>query len=205
MHITWLGQTCVKLQTKHLDEDVVVLIDAYKPESGDFPRSFSPQLALFSAGQENTVTLSQNPFVMDTLGECEVKEVLATTWPTDTGTIVFKINAENMSLVHLGRMTKKPDLETLEKLGAIDVLFLPVGGGKNSLSPEDAASLVTALEPRIVIPMGYNCDTDKDALPLSAFIKELGIKPEITDKKIILKKKDLPADETKLMVLEKNI
>ncbi len=205
MHITWLGQTCVKLQTKHLDEDVVVLLDAYKPSSGDFPRSFSSHLALYSRGRENSATISQNPFVLDTLGECEIKEVLVTAWPTDSGTIVFKLNAENLSLVHLGRMNKKPDLSALEKIGIIDVLFVPVGGGQNYLSPEDASTLVSALEPRIIIPIGYHCDTDKDALPLTAFIKEMGLKPDITDKKIILKKKDLPQGETKLIVLEKNI
>ncbi len=204
MHLSWLGQTCVKLQTKFKDEEVTVLIDGYKPEDGDFPRSFSPQVALFSAGSENASTLSQNTFIIDTLAECEVKEVLVTAWPTEAGSLVFKINTENLSIVHLGRMSKKPDMVNLEKIGSIDILFIPVGGGKNCLSPEDASELVAALEPRIVIPMGYQCDSDKTAKPISEFIKELGLKPEVTDKKIIIKKKDLPQDETKLMILEKS-
>jgi hypothetical protein len=37
------------------------------------------------------------------------------------------------------------------------------------------------------------------------FIKELGLKPEITDKKVIVKKKDLPQEDMKLYLLEKNI
>ncbi len=203
MHISWLGGSCVKLQTKHNDEDITVLIDAYKPKKGDFPRSFSPTVALFSAGQTDAATLSQNPFILDTLGECEIKSVMITAVPVKSGTIIFKINAEQLNIVHLGALTKKPDIAELEKLGSIDILFIPVGG-KQFLNAEDAASLATALEPRIVVPIAYQTDTDPALAPLSEFVKELGLKPEITDKKIILKKKDLPQEETKLYVVEKN-
>jgi hypothetical protein len=51
--------------------------------------------------------------------------------------------------------------------------------------------------------VAYHCDTDPDAAPVTAFIKELGLKPEATEKKVIIKKKDLPQEETKLIVLEK--
>lgn len=202
MHISWIGQTCVRLQTKNGDEDITVVIDGYKPEVGDFPRSFSPQIALYSHGEEDTTTLSQEPFIFSSSGECEVKGVMCYSFPTADGQ-VFKINSENINLIHLGKITKKLSNEVLEKLGTPDVLFIPVGGGKEYLSAADAAEMVTAMEPRIVIPMAYQCDTDPKAGTLSDFVKVLGIKPDVTDKKIILKKKDLPT-ETKLMVLEKN-
>ncbi|MSU75102.1 MAG: hypothetical protein EXS55_01110 [Candidatus Magasanikbacteria bacterium] len=203
MHLSWLGQTAVKLQTKYQDEDVTVIIDGYKPTAGEFPRSFSPTIALFSNGETDAATLSQNPFVLSTLGEIELKEVMVTTWPAEN-TIIFKINAEGLAIVHLGRLTKKPTTEDLEKLGHVDIVLLPVGGGQNYLNAEDAAAIVTTLEPRIVIPIAYNCDTDPTAQPLGEFIKELGLKPDVTDKKIIIKKKDLPQEETKLMILEKS-
>jgi L-ascorbate metabolism protein UlaG (beta-lactamase superfamily) len=203
MHISWLGQTCVRLQTKNQDEEVTVLIDPYKPDNGDFPRSFTPQIALYSQGEAGSVTLSQNPFIIANLGECEIKGVMCYALPVEGGQI-FKINAENLNLVHLGRLTKRIDDATIEKLGTPDVLFLTVGDSKNYLSPELAAELVTTIEPRIVIPMGYHCDTDPKAGSLNEFIKTSGLKADITDKKIILKKKDLPSGETKLIVLEKN-
>jgi len=203
MHLQWLGQTCVKLQTKNLDEDVVILIDPYRPAKGEFPRYFSPQIGLLSHGTDDAVTLSQNPFVLDTLGECETKGVMVYSLPGGENNLIFKINAEGMNVVHLGKMKKKIENGDLEKIGSVDILFIPVGDG-DYLNPEDAANLVTALEPRIVIPIAHQCDTDSKALPVSAFIKELGLKPEATDKKIIIKQKDLPQEETKLFVLEKN-
>ncbi|MBI5729099.1 MAG: MBL fold metallo-hydrolase [Candidatus Magasanikbacteria bacterium] len=206
MHISWLGQTAIRLQTKYLDEDVVLVIDAYKPATGDFPRSLSPNIALFSRGLDGSVVATgQKPFILDTLGECEIKEVMITSYPGEGSGLIFKINAEQMNLLHLGALHKKPDIAELEKIGAIDILFVPVGGGEHSLSAEDASDLVTELEPRLVIPIGYHCDSDPKAKPVANFIKELGIKPDTTDKKIIIKKKDLPAEDMKLVVLEKNI
>jgi L-ascorbate metabolism protein UlaG (beta-lactamase superfamily) len=209
MHLNWLGQTCVKLQTKNLrDEDVVILIDAYKPATGDFPRSFTPQIAVYSSGSDNAATLSQDPLIVDTLGEVEQKDTMiyALPGPTGSDTAVFKILAEGLTIVHLGRLNRKLNTETIAKLGNPDILFVPVGGEKNqTLDAEDAVATVTALEPRIVIPIAYQCDTDPKAASVSDFIKNLGLKPDITDKKIIIKKKDLPQEETKLMILEKNL
>lgn len=203
MHISWLGQTCIKLQTKNLDKDVTIVIDAYKPKAGEFPRSFSPDVALFSAGSDNAATLSQDPFVLDSLGEVEVKNVMIYAIPCYEGGVIYKLNGEMLNVVHLGRLKKTLSSSEMEKILSPDVLFIPVGGGENYLNAKDAAALATALEPRVIIPMAYNCDTDPNAAPITAFIKELGLKPEATEKKVIIKKKDLPQEETKLIVLEK--
>jgi len=202
MHISWLGQTCVKLQTKNVNDDVTILIDAYRPEKGEFPRSFSPDVAIFSNGDKDAATLSQNPFVINSLGEFEVKDVMIYSIAANNNTL-FKINAEGLTLVHLGRLTKPLENGDMEKFMGPDVLFIPVGGGDDYLDPKAAAALATALEPRVIIPIAYNCDTDPTAKPISAFIAELGLKPEATEKKVIIKKKDLPQEETKLIVLEK--
>lgn len=203
MHLQWLGQTGVKLQTKNLDEEVVILIDPYRPEKGDSPRNLAAQLALFSRGAEGSITLTQNPLIVDTLGEMEVKKVMVYSLP-GPDQIIFKINSEDLNIVHLGAINKKIDNGLMEKLGTPDILFIPVGGAPY-LDSKDAADLVTALEPKIVIPMGYKCDSDSKVLGVEAFLKEVGLKPDITDKKIIIKTKDLPAEETKLMILEKNV
>ncbi len=204
MHLNWLGQTCVKLQTKNQDEDVVIILDAYRPKEGDFPRNLAPQIALFSHGAEDIVTMAQNTFMVDTLGEMEIKGVMIYAMPGSDGNIMFKINAEGMNIVHLGKITKKIENGDLEKLSGADILFIPVGGHGEYLNAETAAELVTTLEPRVVIPIGYQCDTDPKVGTLSEFIKEMGLKPETAEKKIVIKKKDLPQEETKIIVLEKN-
>lgn len=203
MHLTWLGQTCIKIQTKPLDEDVVIVINPYKPAKGEFPRSFSSHIALFSQGQNDAATLSGEPFIVDTLGEFDIKHNIITTWGGPDGSIIFKINSENINVVHLGPMSKAPSDTVLEALGKVDILLIPVGGNKTYLEPAAAAQMITTIEPRIVIPIAYQCDTDPTAEPVSAFIKESGLKPDTTDKKLIIKPKDLPQEDTKLLILEK--
>lgn len=203
MHISWLGQTCVKLQTKNLDKDITILIDAYKPKKGDFPRNFSPDVALFSAGPENAATISQDAFVLNSLGEVDVKNVMIYALPGPEGNIIYKLSGEGLTVVHLGKLKKSPENADMEKILNPDILFIPVGGGSSYLDAKAAAALVTALEPRIIVPIAYHCDTDPDAAPIAAFVKEMGLKPETAEKKVIIKKKDLPQEETKLIVLEK--
>lgn len=204
MHITWLGQTCVKLQTKTLKGgDVTILIDAYKPETGSFPRSFSPDIALYSAGNKDLATLSQEPFIIDTLGELEIKETLVSSFPAGEDKRYFNINAEGMNIVHLGKNNKKLSEKELGKLPAPDVLLVPIGGEPDYFSPSEAAEICNALEPRIIIPIAYKSDNDPKAKDVSDFIKESGLPAENGGKKIIIKKKDLPQEETKLIILEK--
>lgn len=205
MHINWLGQTCVKLQTKNLkDEDIVILIDPYKPEKGEFPRNFSPDVVAYSNTKENSVTISDSAFIVDTLGEYEVKDNMVYAIAANDKEMIFKISAEGMNIVHLGSMKEKLSEHIIEKLGTPDILFIPVGDAGKTLDPKKAGEVVAMLEPRIVIPIAFQCDTDPKAMPVENFIKETGLKPETVEKKIIIKKKDLPQEETKILVLEKN-
>jgi len=204
MHISWLGQTCIKLQTKNLNDDIIVLIDPYKPEKGTFPRNLSPHIAVLSRGQKNIITLSQNPFIMDSLGEVEVKNVMIYSYPAENQAI-FKINAEGLNIVHLSDINKKPSQDIMDKISDPDILIIPVGDSEKYLNVRDASAIINELEPKVIIPMAYKCDSDPQAKGLEDFIKEIGLSPKITDKKVIIKQKDLPQDRMELIVLEKSV
>jgi L-ascorbate metabolism protein UlaG (beta-lactamase superfamily) len=203
MHISWLGQTCVKLQTKNQDKDIVILLDAYKPKKGDFPRSFSPDIALFSHGMDEAATISSEAFIVNSLGEMEVKNLMIYAVTGNEDGVIYKLNTEGLNIVHLGKLKKGLTNEQMEKIMSPDILFIPVGGGEQYLDAKSAAELANSLEPRLIFPIAHNCDTDPEAAPVTAFIKELGLKAEATEKKVIIKKKDLPQEETKLIILEK--
>jgi len=205
MHISWLGQTCIKLQTKNSNEETTIIFDPYRPSEGDFPRSLSGDIVLFSNGENNTITISGNPFTISSLGEFDIKNNIITTWPGVDGSIIYKVTSENLQVVHLGKINKKISPESLEGIGKVDVLLIPVGGKPNYLTIEEAVECVSEIEPRIIIPIAYASDNDPKNEPVENFIKKIGLKPEVTDKKIIIKSKDLPTDDAKLMILEKNI
>lgn len=204
MHISWLGSTAIKLQVKPFDEDIIIVIDPYRPEEGTFPRSLSPHVGLFTRGQKDAVTLSGEPFILDTPGECDVKGVLVTAVAgSEPGDTMVRIDAENLSVAHLGMAKKALTEKQRELLSDVDILFVPVGG-EGCYDAEAAMKAVNELEPRIVIPIAFQSDNNPKAQPIATFLKEMGVtnqdKPET---KAIVKKKDLPSEETQVIVLAK--
>lgn len=205
MHISWLGTTAMKLQTKPLNDDIIIVIDPYKPDAGVFPRSLTPNVALYTRGLDNTITISGDPFTLTTAGECDIKGVLITTVASSTpGHILLRIDTEQMSFGHLGLAKQPLTDKELEVIGGVDILCVPVGGnGLNCFDTEAAVKAVNAIEPRIVIPMAYRSDNDPKADGVELFLKEMGKPGMKTEPKIILKKKDLPQEETTVIVLDK--
>ncbi len=203
MHISWLGSTAVKLQTKPLSEDVVVILDPYKPENGEFPRSLTADIVIATHGEKNLATLSGNPFLLTSPGECETKGVLMTAGASQSpGKTVVRLDAEQLSIGFLGMASKTLSSEEMDVVSGVDILFVPVGG-ENCYDAETAVKVVNEIEPRIVIPMAYRSENDPKAADVSAFIKAIGLKAEEPQSKVIVKKKDLIAEEMKVVLLEK--
>ncbi|PIR03752.1 MAG: hypothetical protein COV59_04775 [Candidatus Magasanikbacteria bacterium CG11_big_fil_rev_8_21_14_0_20_39_34] len=203
MHISWLGSTAFKLQLKPQHEDVTVVIDPYKPGKGSFPRNLASNIAIYTRGTDDSITISGDTFILDTPGECETKGVLMTSVQgNNPNTTMVRIDAEQLSIAHLGLTNELPTDSQLEVLSDVDILFIPVGG-INCLEPEKAVKAVNMIEPRVVIPMAYKSDNDPQAAPLEAFLKELGVKADPAEKKVILKKKDLPQEEMMVVTLAK--
>ncbi len=203
MHISWLGSTAFKIQAKPLDKDVIIAVDPYKPKAGSFPRSLTPDIGLYTHGEKDSVTLSGKPFVFSTPGECETGGVLITSVQGhEAGKTMVRIDAENMSLGHLGSTNKALTDAQLEVLSGVDILCVPIGGG-DLYDAEAAVKAVNAVEPRIVVPMAFASDNDPKADSVEKFLKEMGSGNLEPEKKFIVKKKDLPQEETKIVVLSK--
>ena len=91
---------------------------------------------------------------------------------------IFRFTLDDVRIAHLGDFGQ-PALrpEQREALGAVDVLFVPVGGGA-TLPPEDAARLVHEVAPRLVVPMHYRTKLVNFLEPPDAFLDAIGV--EIT-------------------------
>ncbi len=204
MHISWLGGTTIKIVAKPFDEEVVIVIDPYKPAEGTSPRSFTPQVAIYTRGPNDSITLSGEPFVLDTPGECDIKGVLITSIAgNEPGQAMIRLDAEGVSLAHLGLANKSLNQKQREVLSDIDVLFVPVGG-VGSYDADEAVKAVNELEPKVVIPMAHQSDNDPKSAPVSVFCKAMGIPPKgEAETKVIIKKKDLPTEDTSVIVLSK--
>lgn len=203
MHISWLGNTTIKIQAKPVDNEVTIIIDPYRQSVGTFPRSLTPNLAIFTRGEEESITLSGDPYIMSTAGEIDTKDILvSTTEGNEEGQIMVRLDAEKISLGHLG-LTNKPLTEKqISLLSGIDVLFIAVGHEK-SFDIDQALKTINILEPRVIIPMAFKSDNDPKAKEITGFLNEMGAKDLKAEKKVILKKKDLPEEEVQVVLLEK--
>jgi len=210
MHISWLGHSTFKIETKTtLKEEVVLLFNPYLVPKSDLPRNLKSDLVLLTNGEDNTITLSGDPFIISTPGEYELNGVMMYAIPVAPQTekepqqIIYHIETESMSLTYLGNFKGKITNELADKLGVIDILLLPCGD-KNLLTADEASSIVNALEPRIVIGHSFNQPGGKDLFePIDKFAKLLGQKELEWLPKFKVAKRDLPQEETKLILLNK--
>lgn len=203
MHIHWLGGTTVKLQVKPADKDITVVIDPYKPKKGSFPRSLAPDIGIYTRGTDGSITLSGDPFIFGTPGEIETQNVLISAAAGhDPGTTMFRLDAEGISLGHIGRTNKQLTDAQLGVLSDVDVLLVPVGAN-DVYDVEQATKVVNTIDPRVVIPICFKSENDPTAEPVTGFLKEIGAATVAPEKKTIVKKSSLPQEETSVIVLEK--
>lgn len=71
-----------------------------------------------------------------------------------TATIYKVINGDH-KLLFLGHVQPKLDAKVLDKIGVVDVLFVPVGGNGYTLDAVDATEVVKLLSPKIIVPCHY--------------------------------------------------
>lgn len=196
--------------------DVSVVFDPFDQSSGwRLPRP-SADLVLSSDVRVKTSALSVKAreggvsFFITAPGEYEVKRVFvygiyaqkkAGVKRGGDGCVLYVAGIDDVSVGHFGTLDRTLTEHELDALGRIDVLLLPVGGA-TVLDPKTAVEVITQIEPRIVVPMMYRLAGVKTDLgPLDDFLKEYGVKDAAHEDKIKVLKKDLPADETKVIVL----
>jgi L-ascorbate metabolism protein UlaG (beta-lactamase superfamily) len=111
------------------------------------------------------------------------------------------IEADGLTICHLGDLGDLLTAEDATALGAIDVLFVPVGG-TYTIDANGATAVVNRLRPRIAIPMHYK--TPKTGLPLSPVEGFLAGKPrvrKVDGSQIEVAKNTLP-EPTEIVVLK---
>lgn len=204
MQITWHGLNCVRIQGK----EATIVIDPLVESSGLKNPKWQPDLVLSSTDEIAKVKTAPSAFHIMTAGEYELKEafVYALDWKKSKEgekgkNRIFRVNLEGVAYGHLGGCDGVLDSKELEIFEGCDVLIVPVGN-PDQMSVKDAVENVARIEPRIVIPVDINVKGLKvKRETVDAFIKELGIKAEETDK-LKLSNKDLPVDQREVYVLE---
>ena len=160
----------------------------------------------------NKKAIKGSPFLIEGPGEYELKQVFIKgisafhddSEGKDRGFLtIYKIQAEGIRICHLSDLGQKElSPEQLEEIGEVDVLMVPVGG-TYTIGPKEAAAVISRIEPRIVIPMHYKIPKLSLKIEgLDKFLKIMGAEEIVPQKKFKVSLKDLPREETKIVVLE---
>ncbi len=117
---------------------------------------------------------------------------------------MYKLITSELSILICGHILGDFSASQLEKIGTVDILFVPVGNHGYTLDPQGALKLIKDLEPKIVVPTHYKQSGIKypvEQLSLEEALKELGMEAKEPISKLKIKPAEL-TDVTQLVILE---
>ncbi len=98
---------------------------------------------------------------------------------------IFKFKLDDVSICHLGDLGHTLDQETIREIKPVDILMVPVGG-KFTVDGDEAADVVRALEPQVVIPMHYKVEgLEVPIFGPGRFLNNIGDDYEVTEMEVL--------------------
>lgn len=206
MIITYHREGFVKVQQGEL----VVAFNPISREIDAKATRFGADLCLTALNSPSfngceTVTFgNKEPFVINGPGEYEIDGIFIYGLPSEgvDGQVntIFATEIEGIRLCHLGALANANlNPKTIEDIGGVDILFVPIAGGP-VLSPKEAAKLATSLEPKIIIPVML--ESGADEVTLKTFTKEIGGDIANRVDKLTIKKKDVDNKEDEVIIIQ---
>jgi L-ascorbate metabolism protein UlaG (beta-lactamase superfamily) len=219
--VQYLGHSCFRLRGR----DGVVLTDPFDRSVGfDIGKPTAQVITVSHNHPDHANVAAVRPqreqlFVIDGPGEYEVGGIMIggvrTYHDNKKGAelgknTVYVIHMDDVVFCHLGDLGHELTTQQLDEIGNVDVLFIPVGGGE-TISPATASSVISQIEPRMVVPMHYATTNQasfllSDLEPLEKFTHELGLKDVVAEEKLTVTASSLPAEgeETKVVIMKRS-
>jgi len=193
VELTYLGLSCLRLRGR----EVEVVVDPLPERTARPPRT-QPDILVYTSGAADPESLrarAGQPQVVRGPGEYELRGVRITGIaaqasqttrarladagnggaPAAEALTIMRVEVDDVSVVALGRLCAALTEDQLERLGHVDVLAVPVGGG-DALGASEATRLVNAVEPAVVVPVRYHvAGLPGEYEPVERFAKEMGL------------------------------
>ena len=178
MEITWYGQSCFRITERG---HTSVLTDPYSLRAS----KLKADLVTVSHAQSrrSAASLIRHGYLIDAPGEYEVGELFVTGIPMHVydeerdkvrKNVVYLFEYPNhLTVLHLGNLHQLPDQSTIEQLGEVKVLLVPVDG----LQGDQATDVIALIEPNYVVPMHAAAGKAAGSESLERFIKAMGVSP----------------------------
>jgi hypothetical protein len=203
------GANCIVLSGKHNR----VVIDDNLSTVGAKPIAKDGDIQLFTS--EHPAVKGEPKIVIDTPGEYEIANISITGLQMRAhmdedgrkSAVVYKIIWGETRVLVTGHVFPKLNDSQLEKIGIVDVMFVPVGGNGYTLDATGALQLIKAVEPKIVIPTHYDksgIDYEVPQAQLTDALQSLGMEPKEYGTKYQFKPAET-TDTTQLVILDEQV
>jgi len=214
--ISWAGQSCFQLSVSNSrDHSADIVIDPFDEKTGLKVPNLSADIVLVTHDHHdhnNVSAVKGDPFVISGPGEYEIKGVFIRGIPSyhddkegkEKGdNTIYVIEVEDLKFCHLGDLGQKQLTdEQLEKIGEVNVLMIPVGGGF-TIDSSAAQKIIAEIEPNVIIPMHYALPKLKIELDdVAKFLKTMGKNSIAPLDKFVVKPSTLPKDGMEIVVLQ---
>lgn len=180
MKITWFGFSCFLIEDSNGNK---ILTDPYNYDI--IHKILKEKIDIITLSHKNFNYKVQSDIrnkVLDSSGIFNLSNITIEGFPSYRDkfngfkrgeNIIFTFKIDNYRICHLGSLGYVLSKEELDRLGNIDVLFVPVGGNF-TINYREAADLCKQINSKIIIPMNYNAHKLNFNLHgTESFIKEI--------------------------------
>ncbi|HLA44280.1 MAG TPA: MBL fold metallo-hydrolase [Aggregatilineales bacterium] len=153
MDITWYGHSCFRITERG---KATVVTDPYDESIGYAPLNIKADVVTIShdtPGHAHVAGVREWQFAITRPGEYEIGGVFIIATPIidkkadgSRYNVVYTFDYGNLNVAHLGDLSHVPSQSSLEALGEVHVVMVPVGAG-GALSAGQAAEVIGMLEP----------------------------------------------------------
>jgi L-ascorbate metabolism protein UlaG (beta-lactamase superfamily) len=204
MKVKWLGHSCFLVTSK---SGVRIITDPYAVGGGInyAPIKETADIVVVTHGHNdhsNVSAVRGTPEVVEGSGTKIAQGIqfrgIATYHDASQGeqrgpNIVFCFNVDDLQLCHLGDLGHVLSPGQVNEIGAVDILFVPVGGFY-TIDATLASQVCDQLKPKVVIPMHFR--TPKCVYPLAGvedFLKGKKNVRKVGDSEVEFERERLPA------------
>jgi len=187
MEITWLGHASVCINSR----DVILVTDPYDSSEGTFmpPRKADIVVSSNSDSKHSSTSgITGHPQLIEGPGEYEVSHFYVTGTATAASeeqqigspiNTIYTIRVEGLVVSHLGALNRKLSPAQMEVLRQTQILIAPLSG-EGSLNKIDLQELVSAVQPRILVPVQHGAGGPEGLEDPQPILTDMGI-TEIPD------------------------
>lgn len=211
MDITWFGHSCFRISERGR---ITVVTDPFADTIGLPPLKLKADVVTVShdePGHNHVEAIKNEAHIIRGAGEYEIGNVFITgvamhdvNNATARPNVAYHIIYDNLSVLHLGDLSHVPQQSLIERMGEVNVLLVPVGGGMG-LTGAQAAEVVGLIEPHFIVPMHYELPGLRFALePVDKFLKAMGVSKVQEADTLRITASDLP-EQPQVVVLKPQV